>query len=233
MPLTLKRLHEYLGRQEYSWEIIVVNNGSNDETDVVVREAAEWLPHLQLVCLDARGKGLAVREGVLNSTGQVVFVCDADLSMPPAELQQFLDAAQEADVVVGSREAPGAHRYGEPRYRHLMGRVFNRLVQLAAVPGIRDTQCGFKAFRRAAAEELVARQTIMGWCFDVELLYLARKYGYRVKELGIDWYFDADTRVRPGSDTLSMLWELLMIRLRDLRGAYAARRVTTEGGDRA
>jgi dolichyl-phosphate beta-glucosyltransferase len=114
-----------------------------------------------------------------------------------------------------------------------MGRVFNRLVQLLAVRGIRDTQCGFKAFRRAAADELVARQTIMGWGFDVELLYLARKYGYRITELGIDWYFDADTRVRPGSDTLSMLGEVLMIRLRDLRGVYAARRVTSQGGDRA
>jgi dolichyl-phosphate beta-glucosyltransferase len=233
VPLTLKRLHEYLGRQEYVWEIIVVSNGSTDATELVVREAAEWLPNLELVSLEARGKGLAVREGVLNSTGQVVFFCDADLSMPPAELQRFLEATMEADVIVGSREAPGAHRYGEPRYRHLMGRVFNRLVQLLAVRGIRDTQCGFKAFRRAAADELVARQTIMGWGFDVELLYLARKYGYRITELGIDWYFDADTRVRPGSDTLSMLGEVLMIRLRDLRGVYAARRVTSQGGDRA
>ena len=232
LPLTLKRLHEYLSRQPYGWEIIVVSNGSSDETDAVVREASEWLPNLELITLSQRGKGRAVREGALHSRGDVVFICDADLSMPPETLAKFLDAATEADVVVGSREASGARRYGEPPYRHFMGRVFNRIVQLLAVPGVRDTQCGFKAFRRPAAFELMNRQTINGWGFDVELLYLARKYGYRIKELGIEWYFDADTRVRPGSDTLSMLGEVLMIRLRDLRGGYRREELAVPGDDR-
>lgn len=150
----------------------------------------------------------------------MVFLCDADLSMPPETLTDFLEAAKDVDVVVGSREAPGARRIGEPWHRHLMGRVFNRLVQILAVSGIHDTQCGFKAFRRAAAENLFSRQTLTGWGFDVEILYLARKYGYRIKELPIQWYFDSDTRVRPGTDTLAMLRELVMIRLADMQGRY-------------
>jgi dolichyl-phosphate beta-glucosyltransferase len=233
LPRTLESLNRYLRAQPYRWEIIVVSNGSTDATDEVVRAAASWLPNLRLISLPGRGKGLAVREGALASAGEIVFICDADLSMPPETLERFLEAASAADIVVGSREAHGARRFSEPRYRHVMGRVFNRLVQLVAVPGIRDTQCGFKAFRRDAAVNLMARQTLMGWSFDVELLYLARKYGYHAKELGIDWHFDADTRVRPGIDTLSMLGELVLIRLRDLRGAYDRAALSAAEGDRA
>jgi dolichyl-phosphate beta-glucosyltransferase len=188
---------------------------------------------MELVSLPQRGKGRATREGVLRARGNVVFLCDADLSMPPHTLDAFMQSAEDVDVVVGSREAPGAQRIGEPWHRHLMGRVFNRLVQILAVPGVHDTQCGFKAFRRAAAEDLFSRQTLTGWGFDVEILYLARKYGYRIAELPIQWYFDADTRVRPGTDTISMLRELVMIRLRDFQGRYSRPRTSSVSeGDR-
>jgi glycosyltransferase involved in cell wall biosynthesis len=232
LPLTLRRLNEYLQTQSYDWDITVVSNGSTDATDRVVRDAADWLPNLHLLSIEERGKGIALKVGALSSRGKVLFLCDADLSMPAPEIASFLEALKDADIVAGSREAEGAHRYGEPWHRHLMGRIFNRIVQLMAVPGIDDTQCGFKALRREAADELFSRLTLHGWGYDVELLYLARKYGYRVKELGIDWYFDADTRVRPGTDTLSMLRELLLIRLRDARGRYRRPALAAQGEDR-
>lgn len=233
LPSTLDRLYEYLRQQEFTWEIIVVSNGSTDGTERVVQEAATRIPNLDLVTLRQRGKGTASRFGALRSRGEIVFLCDADLSMPPDNLARFIEGLKTADIVAGSREAVGARRYNEPSYRHVMGRVFNTLVRLLAVPGVHDTQCGFKAFRRDAADELFDRQMITGFGFDVELLYLARKYGYRVTELGIEWYFNDDTRVRPGADTLNMLGELFMIRYRDLIGRYRRTIPATEGSRRA
>jgi dolichyl-phosphate beta-glucosyltransferase len=226
LPSTIRRLREYLGGQDYSWEIIVVANGCTDGTAGTVRGLQTEPQTIRLLELEQRGKGLAARSGALASCGDVVFLCDADLSMPPERLETFMQVIECADVVAGSREAHGARRFEEPWHRHVMGRVFNRLVQLVAVPGIHDTQCGFKAFRRGAALDLFGQQTVVGWGFDVELLFLARRYGYVVEELGIDWFFDADTRVRPGIDTLQMLRELIAIRLRNLRGQYRAAGVT-------
>jgi dolichyl-phosphate beta-glucosyltransferase len=219
----LDRLYTYLQQQPYDWEILVVSNGCTDDTDGAVRRAACTIPNLELISVPERGKGLASKDGALRSRGEVVFLCDADLSMPPEELAGFLTALESADVVAGSREAPGAHRYDEPWYRHVIGRVFNYLVRLLAVPGIQDTQCGFKAFRRNVARHLFGKQMLVGFGFDVELLFLARKFGYAIEELPIDWYFDADTRVRPGIDSLRMLGEVLYIRLGDALGQYRAR----------
>jgi dolichyl-phosphate beta-glucosyltransferase len=220
---TLHRLHEYLSSQDYSWDIVVVNNGSTDDTAGLVRRCAAEVPNLRLIDIAERGKGIASRTGVLQCNGEIIFLCDADLSMPPHSLASFLEMVEKADVVVGSREAAGSRRYEEPWHRHLMGRVFNRLVQIIAVKGIDDTQCGFKALRRGAAHDLFTQQRLNGFAFDVELLYLAQKYGYQIEEIGIDWYFNDDTRVRPGIDTLGMVKELLTIRIRDSFGGYRAR----------
>lgn len=235
LPPTLNRLHAYLREQRFDWEILVISNGSTDGTEGVVERAAADIPNLRLVSLTERGKGLATKTGALRSNGQIVFLCDADLSMPPEEIAAFLQEIESFDVVVGSREAPGARRYREPWHRHLMGRVFNQLVQLLAVRGIDDTQCGFKAFRRGAAQAVFSQQTLRGFGFDVEVLFLARRFGYEIRELPIDWYFDPDTRVRPGVDSLEMLGEVLMIRIRDARGQYHAPRsaVAAGGEDRA
>jgi dolichyl-phosphate beta-glucosyltransferase len=218
---TLGRLYDYLSNQPYGWEIIVVSNGCTDNTEAVVQQAAGDIPNLRLISVAERGKGIASRTGALAAIGDVVFLCDADLSMPPENLAAFIDMMRSADVIAGSREGPGAKRFDEPWHRHFMGRVFNFLVQLLAVRGINDTQCGFKAFSRQAADHLFRQQTLKGFAFDVELLYLARRAGYTVRELPIDWYFDPDTRVRPGVDTLNMLGELVMIRLRSARGLYS------------
>jgi dolichyl-phosphate beta-glucosyltransferase len=220
LPVTLESLISYLTAQSYTWEILVVSNGSTDGTGDVVHAVGALTPRVRLIEIGERGKGLAVKKGALQSTGEVVFLCDADMSMPPPYLARFMEAISRVDVVIGSREAAGAHRVGEPWQRHFMGRLFNTIVRAVAVKGIDDTQCGFKALRRDAADELFGRQVLVGFGFDVELLYLAQKYGYSIEELGIEWHFDADTRVRPGVDTMHMLGELLMIRLRDVLGHY-------------
>lgn len=220
LPRTLDRLHAYLQRQPYTWEIIVVSNASQDRTDEVVRERQGSIPNLQLLSLTGKGKGMAVRAGVLRSWGEVAFICDADLSMPPETLARFLEAIELVDVVVGSREATGARRFDEPWQRHFMGRAFNYVVKVVGVKGIKDTQCGFKAFRRDVARVLFGQQYVTGWGFDVEVLFLARKFGYAIAELPIDWYFDADSRVRPGVDTLNMVTEVCMIRLRSALRRY-------------
>ncbi|HEX8917422.1 MAG TPA: dolichyl-phosphate beta-glucosyltransferase [Chloroflexota bacterium] len=224
LPDTLDRLEAYLRLQAYSWEIVVVANGCSDRTEDVAKSATEQNDAIRLVSLRDRGKGLASKAGALRSRGEIIFLCDADLSMPPETIEQFLEAIRSCDLVAGSREAPGAHRYDEPWHRHLMGRVFNRVVQILLIPGVRDTQCGFKALRHRAARELFGQQTIVGWGFDVELLYLARKYGFTVRELPIEWYFDSDTRVRPGVDSLRMFGEVLYVRLSDALGHYRPRR---------
>lgn len=223
LPATLTDLHEFLRVQPYTSEIIVVENGSTDDTDLVVEDLARTIPYLRLLQLEERGKGRAVRAGVLEARGEVVFLCDADLSMPATEIPRFLRTIRDGcDVVAGSREGAGAVRYGEPAHRHMMGRVFNKVVQLLAVPGLNDTQCGFKAFAAAPARELFMRQTLNGWAFDVEILYLARKMSYRIGELPIEWHFNDDSRVQPFKDTLDMVREIVRIRINDVTGAYTA-----------
>jgi dolichyl-phosphate beta-glucosyltransferase len=208
-----------------TFEVIVIENGSTDNTSTVVNRLMGDVPQLTLINLEERGKGLAVRAGVLAARGRYIFLCDADISTPVSEIPRFLRRLEEGyDIVAGSREGVGAIRFGEPQYRHLMGRVFNYIVRMLAVPHIQDTQCGFKAFRRTAARELFAMQTVTGWAFDVEILYLARKYGFRVAELPVEWRFNADTKVSPLRDTRAMLRDIIAIRLRDLRGQYAVRR---------
>jgi dolichyl-phosphate beta-glucosyltransferase len=141
--------------------------------------------------------------------------------MPVEQLDRFIAVLDEGyDIAVGSRELPESRRYDEPARRHVMGRVFNLLVRALAVPGLDDTQCGFKGFRRPVARDLFARQRLDGFSFDAEVLFLARRRGYRFKEVPIDWYFDADSRVRAVSDTIHMTLDLLRIRFYQLRGGY-------------
>ena len=171
-----------------------------------------------------RGKGAAVRTGALAALGAWVFLADADLSMPIEEVERFLPARTgDADIAIASREAPGAVRYDEPELRHLMGRVFNLWVRLLAVPGIADTQCGFKCFRGAVARDLFARQTVRDWTFDVEILFLARRAGYRLVEVPIHWTYKANSRVNPLRDALRMAAGVLRVRWNAIAGVYGRR----------
>lgn len=225
LPDTLCSLFDFLTSQSYKAEVIVVENGSTDDTSRVVERFVPTFDGLKLLNVATAGKGRAVRAGVLEAKGDAIFLCDADLSTPAAEIPRFLQTLREGhDIVVGSREGVGAIRYGEPEYRHIMGRIFNKIVQLLAVPDIEDTQCGFKAFTASAASTLFPLQTIPGWAFDVEILYLARKFRYRIAELPVEWRFNDDTKVRALADTGTMLRDIISIRFRDMTGAYSSGR---------
>lgn len=224
LPGTIEQVTRYLRDQPFRWEILVVDNASTDGTSQVVQRLSSQVANLRLLHEPRRGKGAAVRTGVLAAQGEFRFICDADLSMPIEELVKFLPPTlTDFDVAIASREVPGAVRINEPAYRHWIGRAFNALVRLIALPGLHDTQCGFKCFRAAAAEDLFRRQTILGWTFDVEILFLARKSGYRIVEVPIRWVHIPGSRVRIARDSLAMFLDLLRIRWNWLRGRYENR----------
>ena len=224
LPHSLRRIVGYLGKQEYTSEVIVVDDGSEDGTAQVVEEMMAELPILSLLRTEHRGKGHAVKTGMLAGQGEYLFICDADLSMPIEELYKFLPPALEGyDVAIASREVAGARRYDEPSYRHFMGRVFNWIVRLFAVRGFQDTQCGFKCFKGEAGQEVFAYQIMDGWGFDVEVLFIAQKRGYKVVEVPIDWYYSANSRIHPLRDSIGMFREVIKIRLNDWKGRYRKR----------
>lgn len=221
LPGALEGLFAFLEAQPYTAEVLVVENGSNDRTLDVARSFQSRYPQLRILQAEQRGKGLAVRLGMLAARGDYRFMADVDFSMPVDEIRRFLPPAISGyDVAIGSREAPGAQRFNEPVYRHTVGRLFNLLIRLLALPGLQDTQCGFKCFRGPVAEELFHRQTLTGWSFDVEVLFIARRLGYRIVELPIPWYFNRESKVSVARDSFWMAADLLTIRLNARRGLY-------------
>ena len=221
LPESFARLKAYQATRPFISEVIVVDDGSTDGTSEVAKQWAREWPLLRLVRGEHRGKGGAVRTGVLAATGAYIALADADFSMPVEEFDRF--SVQELgayDFAIGSREAPGARRFNEPGYRHIMGRGFNALVRNLLIPSIQDTQCGFKCIRGEVAADLCRHQTIEGWGFDVELLYIARLRGYRVIEVPIFWYYMPGSRVNPIRDTVTMVRDVLSIRRNGARGCY-------------
>lgn len=203
----------------------MVDNASQDRTYDLAVEFARQLssdsPDFQVIQEATRGKGAAVRKGMWAATGEYRFMCDADLSMPITEVNRFLPPLlPEFDIAIASREAPGAIRFNEPGYRHLVGRVFNTQIRLFALPDLQDTQCGFKCYRAAVANDLFQHQTITGWSFDVELLFIARQRGYRIVEIPIPWYYNAASKVSVVKDSFQMGIDIFKIRLNGLRGIY-------------
>jgi len=224
LPGTLEQITRFLEQQSYPSEVLVVENGSQDKTFQVAQSFAAHYLTLRPIHLEGRGKGLAVSHGMLAARGEYRFMCDSDLSMPVTEINRFLPPALENfDIAIGSREAPGAVRYNEPLYRHLGGRFINGMIRLLALPGLQDTQCGFKCLRAAAAEDLFPRLTMTGWSFDVEMLYIARLHRYRIVEIPIPWYYNADSRLNVIGGTLRFLQDLLIIRRNHRAGLYGSR----------
>jgi glycosyltransferase involved in cell wall biosynthesis len=243
LPTTLRKVMSYLEGCDYSYEVLVVDDGSEDQTADIVEQTAQELgdPNLVVVRNPHRGKGYAVRTGVLQARGSFILYSDADLSAPIEEVEKLLPYLKgKYDIAIGSREGKGAVRYDEPPYRHFMGRVFNTLVRAVALPQFNDTQCGFKAFRREAAHNLFRSLHLYGdksgdvkgamvTGFDVEVLYLALKWGYRVKEVPIRWYYSKGANVNPLKDSYRMLKDIIKVRLNNRRGLY--RKQPTRSGD--
>ena len=213
LPETLRKIAAYALSLDYPTEVIVVDNLSSDATKNIILDFHSSYPFIRYLCGTVPGKGGAVRAGIMKGRGDYLLICDADLAVPIEEVCKFLPPRLvEYDIAIGSREAAEAVRYGEPFYRHLMGRVFNLIVRALLLPGIRDTQCGFKCFRRDVARELFSLGIIDGWSFDVEILHLSRLKGYRVVEVSVDWYFGEKSKVSPVRDTIGMLKEILVIK---------------------
>lgn len=221
LPHTLEEIFAFLNDQSYQAEVLVIENGSDDRTFEIAQKFAERHKNLYVYPENQPGKGNAVRRGMLEARGEYRFFCDADLSMPIAEVNNFLPPAlEEFDIAIASREIPGAVRHGEPEYRHLTGRVFNTLIRFLVLPELQDTQCGFKCFRAEIAQELFSYQTLTGWSFDVEILFVAHKKGYRIREIPINWYFNPDTKISVLRDSWQMFLDLLTIRRNAQRGTY-------------
>lgn len=229
---TINDIREEMNRLGSDAELIVVDDGSIDETAKVVSEVANTDARVKLVRAAHAGKGAAVRRGMVEAHGTWRFLADADLSMPISELKRFLHAAaQGGDVIVGSRETDGARRVGEPWSRHVIGRVFNWTVKLLVLRGIDDTQCGFKLFSARAAQVLFPLQQLDGFGFDVEILFLARRAGLVIREIPITWVYGRQSKVNVTSGARAFL-DLLAVRWYQLKGAYPPRAEMVAAVDR-
>jgi len=225
LPKSLEKIDEFLSTQSYTAEILVVENGSIDATLAIANSFKKRMPNLRVFQEKARGKGLAVKRGMLEAFGENRFLCDADLSMPIEQVNRFLPLTlTEVDIAIGSREVAGARRINEPVYRHLVGRIFNTMVRWLVLPGLQDTQCGFKCFTAEVAESIFPLQRLEGMSFDAEVLYIARKQGFKVQEVPIDWYYNPDSRVRILQDSLRMGFDLLTILWNSHQGFYDSKK---------
>jgi dolichyl-phosphate beta-glucosyltransferase len=215
---TLQRMLAYFDSQDFEAEILVVDDGSSDATQEVVRQTAGEHPNVRILHYDGnRGKGFAVRYGMTRAQGNFVLFSDADESTPIREVEKLLAALRGgADVAIGSRDVAGSNlTRHQSALREAGGKLFNRFVQMLAVPGIHDTQCGFKLFTRAAAENIFSRCQIDNFSFDVEALYLARLLGYAIAEVGVEWHHCEGSKVSYVRDSVRMLGTLFRIRATD------------------
>jgi dolichyl-phosphate beta-glucosyltransferase len=211
---TLERILGYLEAREGSFEVLVVDDGSGDAT-VQVSESFADRGVRTLALPQNRGKGAALRHGTLESRGAWVLLTDADLSTPIEDLARLEDLAPDNDLVLGSRAlAESQITLHQPRSRELMGRIFNWIIRLLGLSAMRDTQCGFKLIRGSVARELFERATVERFAYDVELIWLAERGGYRVAEVGVTWHDSPDSRVHALRDSSRMLWDILRLRWR-------------------
>ncbi|PYX01317.1 MAG: glycosyl transferase [Acidobacteria bacterium] len=220
---TLERVLNYIGQQKTHTEIIVVNDGSRDNTAQIVRQFAQQYPALRLLENPGnRGKGYSVRNGMLHANGSILLFSDADLSSPIEEAQKLFAAITSgADVAIGSRWVQSSlQTERQPLYRQLFGRIFNLMLRITLGLKFKDTQCGFKAFTRAAAQKIFPQQQIERWGFDPELLYLAKKFGFKVVEVPVVWGHSGGTRISPLRDGTRMFLEMLRVRWNALTGKY-------------
>jgi dolichyl-phosphate beta-glucosyltransferase len=229
---TLHSAWEYLSAEPYATELLVVDDGSPDQTGTIAAAFADEHDGVRVLRITHGGKAAALRAGMSAAGGDLIAFSDADLATPLRYLNDFRHAVLAGhDVVIGSREGKGAVRIDEPLYRHLMGRVFNLIVRLLLLPEIQDTQCGFKMFRRDAALEILRRARLYRGddaavkgprvtAFDVELLVVARRLGYRIRTIPVAWTYGSQSKVNPVRDTLNNFADVVRVKWNDLRGRY-------------
>lgn len=223
LPHTLSAVMSYLRKQPYSWEIVVVNDGSADKTAAVVKQVSEKEPGLKLLDYGQnQGKGYAVRQGMLGSQGKYRLFTDADNSTSIDQVEAFLPLLEQGfDIVIGSRDVKGAQiGIHQAWWKEALGDLGNVWIQLWAVPGIRDTQAGFKLFTNHAVETIFPYITLHRWGFDVEALAIARVRGFKIAERPIRWINDPDSKVEARAYA-QVLWEVVQVRLNIWRGRYA------------
>ncbi len=223
LPGTLRALSDYLRGSFKEYEIIVVDDGSSDGTASVVGTMGRELPNLTLISYPVNaGKGHATRRGVFASKGDLVLTCDADMSTPIREYEKLVPFVRDDfDIAIGSRGLRDSDiAVRQPWHRERMGKIFNSFVRALVVGGIKDTQCGFKLFKGDVARSLFKSNIIDGFAFDVEILFLAKRKSYRIKEVPIRWLNSPDSRVKIMRDPMKMFVELLRIRTNWLLGKY-------------
>ncbi len=220
----------YLEKQSYEYEILIVDDGSDDKTAELADAFAKKYKNVRVIKNPHEGKAETVKKGVEEAKGELILFTDFDQATPLSEVEKLLPFFPEYDIVIGSRQLPGAKRDKEPIYRHVMGLGFNLVVQAIAIRGIWDTQAGFKCFKADVAKELFTKLKVYGkgkkvqgalvTAFDVELLFIAKKHGYKIKEVPIIWHHVATTRVNPIKDSIKMFRDVVKVRANDLKGVY-------------
>lgn len=219
---TIKKTSDYLVKQEYDSEIIVVNDGSTDDTVQTVHSLN--LPLVRVIDNQKNhGKGYVVKQGMLSAQGNYRVFMDADNSTQIQEIEKFWEFFEkDYSIVIGSRHAKegGKRRVDQPFYRAFLARAGNYLTQILLLWGIEDTQCGFKAFTAKATQAIFPKQTIVGWGFDMEILFISKKQGFKIKEVGVNWYNEGESKFRALSGYISTLKELLKIRINGWQGKY-------------
>lgn len=230
---SLRAILDYLARQSYSSNVMLIDDGSSDDTAKAARTLISAFPNLSVHTIPHGGKAAAVLYGLEHAEGDVILFTDADLATPIDYLGAVRQhVADGADVVIGSREGATAARVGEPVFRHVMGRGFNAMVRILLLPGIHDTQCGFKLFTARARDEILPRlrlyrgqdgliQEPKVTAFDVELLVVARRLGLRTDIVPVTWTFGERSKVNPIGDTITNVSDVLHVKWNDLRGRYS------------
>lgn len=217
----LEKILKFLDRRQFSWELIVIDDGSDDFTPAIAEGILEDTKQAMVIRSRHLGKGGAIRKGVLKSRGKWVLYLDIDLATPIEELTRFMQNRKEYDVIIGSRKMQGAKvEVHQPKLREFGGRIFTELTNLLVTRGISDITCGFKMFRTPIAKKLFSQAQLNGWSFDAEILYLAQSTGQRIKEIPVRWRDDPQTRVNLVRDTLESFMGLLRIRLNAASGKY-------------
>lgn len=224
LPLTLIDIDKHLSKIPFAYEIIVVDNNSKDSTKEIVSRFSGIMKNVRVIECRTQGKGAAVRKGMIEAKGQIRLFADADNSVSIDQFLKMQHLFREGyDVVIGSRDAEGAKMEPpQPWYRIFLGNMGNVFIRLMLLKGIRDTQCGFKAFSDRAAEKIFPLAVINGWGFDVEVLSLAKMFGYKIMEMPVVWVNSADSKVKPTA-YISVLFEVIKIKLRMIKGFYRDR----------